>query len=592
MNSRSNVSSNVNGMKSRTHAANMVNGMNQKIKALALLAALAAPPFAGAVQKDVVSPALVTAEKPRGTPGASAGKVLFTLGRVDIQRDGAVLPATRGMPVQAGDQMDLGPTSRTQIRMNDGAMIALQPGSSFVIEEYQLPDSVVAALAQVQAAPAPAPAAPTRVATPASDSAARIGGRALFSLLKGGFRTITGLIGKSDQDVYQLKTPIATIGIRGTTYSATYCAGNCGSAPSGLYVGVSSGKVMVTNNTGTLPLNDDQYAYVQDADAPPEKTLEPPADVLDPPIEDTGEEDDSGDGGDAPGAGTDGGDDSSQFADAGADGDGDASPAGADGDTLSPADPVESKPPEVPGADPVVLPARFVAHSPAPLLGADEFAGVALNDTSEISVNAAGDLLAFRGATPQGLADYALGTAQNVNQGFDPTTALRWGRWSTGAAQVGAGSLDLSNQSLHWIIGPETFEQPVLPVTGTASYQLVGNTNPTDNLGNIGVLGSAQFSANFTNQTVSSSLSLGINNQVWSASCNDCGSIITGFPAFAGVYGSVSVDGQTNGTGSFGGFFTGPPGGGVPTGAGLGYSLNSGSTTVSGAAVFGNPGAQ
>ena len=67
------------------------------------------------------------------------------------------------------------------------------------------------------------------------------------------------------------------------------------------------------------------------------------------------------------------------------------------------------------------------------------------------------------------------------------------------------------------------------------------------------------------------------------------GDIISGAPMFAGVYGNVSVNGQTGGTGSFAGFFTGPPGDGVPPGAGLGYSLNSGTTTVSGAAAFGNP---
>ncbi len=563
--------------------------MKTHIKILALLAALAAPSLAL----------------------ASAGKVLFTLGRVDIQRAGAVIPATRGMPVEPGDLFDLGATGRTQIRMNDGALIALRPGTSFAIEDFQMPDTAAAAVtAPADSVPVSAPAQDAPSSTRSSFNA---GGRALFSLLKGGFRTITGLIGKGEQDVYLLRTPAATIGIRGTDYSATYCSANCGSATSGLYVGVSSGKIEVTNNTGTLPLNDNQYGYVQDENAPPEKQLEPPANVLDPPIEDTGEDDDSGDSSDnAPAAGTgsdgdagdagsgdsgtDGSDsgDGSNFGDSGTDISKSDSPP-PDSDNPPSYDPPPPPPPEVPGAepDPTTLSTRFVAHSTGPLAGSAEFAGVALNDTNEISVDVGGELLAFRSSTPAGIADYALGTAQTVNQGFDPATDLRWGRWSTGAASVGSGSLDLSSQSLHWIIGPETTDHPVLPITGSTSYSLVGNTDPTDNLGNVGFLGSAQFSACFscTNSqsdlgTVQSSLDLWINNQVWSAS--GTGDIISGAPVFAGVYG-VSVDSQTGGTGSFAGFFTGPPDGGVPPGAGLAYSLNSGTTTVSGATAFGNP---
>lgn len=543
---------------------------------------------------------------------ASAGKVLFTLGRVDIQRQGAVISAARGTVVEPGDQFEVGPTGRTQIRMNDGAMIALQPGSSFVIEEYQLPESTPASPAETLV---PATASPDPLAVAPAPTRTSPGGRALFSLLKGGFRTITGLIGKGGQDVYLLKTPAATIGIRGTDYSATYCSGNCGSAPTGLYVGVSSGKIVVTNNSGSLSLGDNQYGFVQDENAPPEKTLEPPVDVLDPQIQETDEKDESGDASDAPGApasgdGTEGSGDAEGMSDSGDGTTGGESASAAD-DSSAPSDfgdgggsafdgpppdtssdsppasaPIESRPPEVPGADPTVAPTRAIAHSTGPLSGSAKFAGVSLDATAQFSIE--GDLTGFRSSVPpDGVGDYGLGTAQNVNQGYDPATDMRWGRWSTGAASVGSSGLSLASQSLHWIFGPETLEQPTLPITGTASYSLVGNTDPTDNLGNVGFLGSAQFSANFSTQTVSSSLSLGINNQVWSASGS--GSIINGFPMFAGDYVSVSVNGQAGGAGSFAGFFTAPPGGGVPLGAGLSYSLNSGATTVSGAAAFGNP---
>lgn len=49
---------------------------------------------------------------------------------------------------------------------------------------------------------------------------------ALFSLLRGGLRTITGLIGKLNPRKYSMRTSVATIGIRGTGYDLM-CTGSC-----------------------------------------------------------------------------------------------------------------------------------------------------------------------------------------------------------------------------------------------------------------------------------------------------------------------------------------------------------------------------
>lgn len=49
---------------------------------------------------------------------------------------------------------------------------------------------------------------------------------ALFSLLRGGLRTITGLIGKLNPRKYNMRTSVATIGIRGTGYDLM-CTGSC-----------------------------------------------------------------------------------------------------------------------------------------------------------------------------------------------------------------------------------------------------------------------------------------------------------------------------------------------------------------------------
>jgi hypothetical protein len=46
--------------------------------------------------------------------------------------------------------------------------------------------------------------------------------RANFNLVKGGLRSVTGLLGKRSKEKFELKTPAATIGIRGTTFIAQY----------------------------------------------------------------------------------------------------------------------------------------------------------------------------------------------------------------------------------------------------------------------------------------------------------------------------------------------------------------------------------
>ena len=142
--------------------------------------------------------------------------------------------------------------------------------------------------------------------------------------------------------------------------------------------------------------------------------------------------------------------------------------------------------------------------------------------------------------------------------------------------------MDLTSSSLHWISSPAA-EAPEQTITGSASFTLRGNTDPTDNLGNVGVLGSASLSADFTNQVVQSSLQLGINNQVWTATGS--GSINANL--FEGLYDTVTVGGSSTGSGSFGGIFTGF-GDGLPSGAGLNYHLINESTTVNGAAIFYN----
>jgi hypothetical protein len=102
-----------------------------------------------------------------------------------VGTDGRTRPAGRGTEVDTGDVVRTN-DGRVQMRMTDGAFISLQPNTEFGIKDY-------------------------RFAGKADGSE-----NALYSLLKGAMRTVTGLIGRTNRNRYQVATPTATVGIRGT----------------------------------------------------------------------------------------------------------------------------------------------------------------------------------------------------------------------------------------------------------------------------------------------------------------------------------------------------------------------------------------
>lgn len=70
-----------------------------------------------------------------------------------------------------------------------------------------------------------------------------------FSMLKGAFRTITGNIGKQKEPKFEIHTPVATIGVRGTDFWGGFIFSKA------LDVTMLSGKgVYVTNDSGAIEL--------------------------------------------------------------------------------------------------------------------------------------------------------------------------------------------------------------------------------------------------------------------------------------------------------------------------------------------------
>lgn len=469
----------------------------------------------------------------------AAGRVTLAIGAAVAENTSGKRALRRGERIGEGDLLRVGNNSLLQLRMDDGAMIALRSNTEFRVDTYRFASNGRPALT-------------------------------VLSLFKGGFRTVTGLIGSVNRDEYQVATPIATIGIRGTDYSALYCANDCQNAPNGLHARVTEGAIMTRNLSGVeLLLTQGEYGYVADGQSPPERRDRAPKDMgieMPPPQESA----------------------SAESLPTPPPPPGEASVAQAGEEPglreIGEVDTLLEPPPEPED--------RFRASGGDALATAfaTRAGGAARAGTrGETLLADDGALLAFAA----GDAVFAIGDAQTRDSGFDSATGLRWGRWAEGTASRDGEPLPLQNESLHWIYDADIGGASALPKTGGASFSLVGNTSPTDNGGQIGFLGSATLSADFTNQTVDSSLRIGFSEgagpgTVWQASGS--GQITQDTVLFGGDYDRVTVNGASGGNGNFNGFFApGATDDALPLGAGLSYTLGNGETTVNGTAAFGNP---
>ncbi len=237
---------------------------------------------------------------PQAWAAVAAGEVALITGRGTATNPatGGIRDLGKGAQVFSGEIISSAVNSYVNIKFADGSYILLRPNTRFQIEQFELAAATPPPAPEKPAAPAKAPAAPAaKPATPAAapkpaeaakpavpataspaapaaqQAAAAPGSRAFFKLLKGGFRAVSGLIGKVDRNDYRVSTPVATIGIRGTDYLLVLCDEKCATDPvisdtvpegakieGGLVVGVISGGVAVLNNAGKeASLTENQY---------------------------------------------------------------------------------------------------------------------------------------------------------------------------------------------------------------------------------------------------------------------------------------------------------------------------------------------
>ncbi len=166
-----------------------------------------------------------------GQAWAAAGTVQDASGEVTAQMGKAKPQAlAKAGSFESGSVISTGKDSSAVLKFEDGHTIVLQPNSSFRIDRYRY-----------------APEAPKE-------------NSAIFSFLKGGLRSITGLLGQQRKEAFSLKTPQATIGIRGTDIF-TVLRGKT------MFTQVNDGAIVLNNGGGSLLMNKGQVSRVMGKNA-------------------------------------------------------------------------------------------------------------------------------------------------------------------------------------------------------------------------------------------------------------------------------------------------------------------------------------
>ena len=209
--------------------------------------------------------------------GPVAGTVVQLSGPLLAQKpDGTLKPLALRSEVESGDTLVTQAGSYALVRFIDSSEITMKPSTTLAVEQF------VFSRGQQDA-----------------DNAS-------FQLVKGGLRSVSGLLGQRNKEKFLIKTPSATIGIRGTTFIIEYIDEQAqplpaesavshanplippapvpaGGLPPGLHVYVNQGGISVTNQAGQGQYDPGQFGYIKDYTTKPVKMTSNPGMQFNPP---------------------------------------------------------------------------------------------------------------------------------------------------------------------------------------------------------------------------------------------------------------------------------------------------------------------
>lgn len=173
-----------------------------------------------------------------------AGHAKFVNGQVQITNAaGQSRALKKGDAVNESDTVTTAKGATAQIKMRDGGILAVRPDSQLKFDSF--------------------------VFTGEQDG----NERSFFSLLRGGFRAITGLVGQKNKANYRITTAGSTIGVRGTDHETfVVLPGSALAAivPVGTYNKVNVGETVITTDKGTINILPNQMGFAAAADQLPQ----------------------------------------------------------------------------------------------------------------------------------------------------------------------------------------------------------------------------------------------------------------------------------------------------------------------------------
>ena len=137
---------------------------------------------------------------------------------------GQARSVSKGQTLPNNATVTTGPRSYAVLKFEDGTAVLLKENTSFQVQTYSY------------------------------NSRAPETSSAIFNLVRGGMRMVTGLLASRNRDAVKVGSPLATIGIRGTEFVAELV--------NPYFIQVINGTITVTNSAGAVVFNAGQAAVV------------------------------------------------------------------------------------------------------------------------------------------------------------------------------------------------------------------------------------------------------------------------------------------------------------------------------------------
>jgi hypothetical protein len=176
------------------------------------------------------------------------GSITAVEGKAALERGKDSMNVVAALPIQTGDTLRVQKQSKVQLQFDDDSLFTIPGAAVLRVDAFEAPEKGP--------------------------------GKAVYTLVDGGLRTITGRVSKNPQDVYELHTDVATITVKGSAYTALRCRSTCAGQKAGLYVKAEKGLITVANAKGKLNLRPGEVAYVETPESAPVRVQNSP--FLDP----------------------------------------------------------------------------------------------------------------------------------------------------------------------------------------------------------------------------------------------------------------------------------------------------------------------